>query len=102
MYWIYTMVVRPIVIYAATVWWLRVNFKTSKVELGKLQRITGATKTAPTAAIEVLIRLPPLHLQLEGEARAGIYGLYCSDQRKVWTCLHDSGHEEITHSTDGD
>jgi hypothetical protein len=36
MYWIYTVVVRPIVIYAATVWWPRFKFKTSKAELSKL------------------------------------------------------------------
>jgi hypothetical protein len=39
MCWIYTMVVRPIITYADTVWWPRVNFKTSKVELSKLQRM---------------------------------------------------------------
>jgi hypothetical protein len=63
------------------------SFKTSKVELNKLQRITcsgitGTMKTDPTAATEVLIGLCPLHLQLEAEARAGIYRLYCSDQWK--------------------
>jgi hypothetical protein len=76
-YWIYTMVVRPIVTYATAVWWPRIKFKTSKVELSKLQRmaclgITGAMKTAPTAANEVL----------EAEATAGIYRLYCSNQWK--------------------
>jgi hypothetical protein len=38
-YWIYTAVVRPIVTYAATVWWPRVKFKTSQAELSKLQRV---------------------------------------------------------------
>jgi hypothetical protein len=42
--------------------------------------ITGAMRTAPTAAIEVLLEVPQLHLQLEAEAKAGIYSLYCSDQ----------------------
>jgi hypothetical protein len=55
-YWIYTAVVRPIV-----------KFKTSQAELSKLERvaclgITGEMKTAPTAAMEVLLGLPPLHL----------------------------------------
>jgi hypothetical protein len=75
--WIYTVVVRPIVTYAATVWWPRIKYGTSRAELSKLQRmaclgITGAM-TAPIAAIEVLLGLPPLHLQLEAEARVGIY-----------------------------
>lgn len=56
------MVVRPIVTYAATVWWPRVKLRTSRAELGKLQRmaclgITGALKTAPIAIIEVILGL---------------------------------------------
>jgi membrane-bound metal-dependent hydrolase YbcI (DUF457 family) len=61
--WIYTVIVRPIITYAATVWWPAVKFRTSRAELSKLQRmgslgITGTTTTAPTAAIEVLLGLP--------------------------------------------
>jgi hypothetical protein len=79
-YWIYTAVIRPIITYSITVWWPRVKLKASKAELGNLQRlaclsITGATRTTPTAALETLLGLPPLHLQLEAEARAGIYRL---------------------------
>jgi hypothetical protein len=62
-YWIYTAVVRPIVTYAATIWWLTVKLKTSQAELNELQRmaclgITEAMRTAPTAAMEVLLGLP--------------------------------------------
>jgi hypothetical protein len=61
-YWIYTVVVRSIVIYAATVWWHGVKFRPGRAELSKLQRlaclgITGAMRTAPTSAIEVLLKL---------------------------------------------
>jgi hypothetical protein len=60
--WIYTVVVRPISTYAATVWCPAVKFRTSRAELSKVQRmaslgITG-TRTAPTAAIAVLLGLP--------------------------------------------
>jgi hypothetical protein len=59
-HWICIVVVIHIVTNAATVWWPRIKFITSKAELSKLQRmacfgITGAMKTAPTAAIEVLL-----------------------------------------------
>jgi hypothetical protein len=86
-YWIYTAVVRPIVTYAATVWWPRVKFKTSQAELSKMQRvafhgITGAIKTAPTASMEVLLGLLPLHLQVEAEAMIGNYRLRCNEQWK--------------------
>jgi hypothetical protein len=43
--------------------------------------ITGAMKT-PTAATEVLLGLPPLHLQVEAEAKVGNYSLCCNDQWK--------------------
>jgi hypothetical protein len=44
--------------------------------------LTGAMRTAPTPAVEILLRLSQLHLQLEAEARAGIYRLYYSYQLK--------------------
>jgi hypothetical protein len=98
-YWIYTVVVRPTVTYAATVWWPRIKYGTSRAELSKLQRmaclgITGAIRTAPTAAIEILLGLPPLHLQLEAEARAGIYRLHCSEQWKAKS--KGFGHAHLT------
>jgi hypothetical protein len=91
-YWIYTAVVRSIVTYAATVRWPRVKLKTSQAELSKLQRTAclgsnGAMRTAPTAAIEVRLGLPPLHLHVEAEAKAGNNGLCCSDQNKQTSWL---------------
>jgi hypothetical protein len=87
LHWIYNVAARLIAICDVTVWWPGVKFKTSKVKLCKLQRmvsfgITGAMRTAPTPAVEVLFRLPTLHLQLEAEVRAGNYSLYCSNQWK--------------------
>jgi hypothetical protein len=106
------MVVRSIVTYAATVWWPRVKFRTSRDELRKLQKmawlgITGAMRTAPTAAIEVLLGLPHLHLQLEAEARAGIYRVSTAVMNgnpnlRALARVHDSGHERRTRPTDGD
>jgi hypothetical protein len=96
--WIYTAIVRPTVT-TASVWWTRTKLKTSRVELSKLQRmaclgIIGPIRTASTTAMEVLLGLPPLCLQLEMKAKVGIYRLYCSDQWK-----HKSegfGHAYIT------
>ena len=47
-------------------------------ELTKLQRttcigITGASRTTPTAALEIAIGLTPLPLWMEGEARASYF-----------------------------
>jgi hypothetical protein len=35
--------------------------------------MTGAMKTTPTAAVEFLLGLLPLHVIIEAEAEAGIY-----------------------------
>jgi hypothetical protein len=76
---LYTVVVRPIITCAATVWWPRMKYQTGQLKLSKLQRlaclgITGAMRAAPTTAIEVLPG-PPLHLKMEAETQAGIYRL---------------------------
>jgi hypothetical protein len=97
-YWRYTAVVRPIVNYAATIWWPRVKLKTSQAELSKLQRmaclgVTGEMRTAPTAAIEVL-GLPPLHLQVEAKGKVRNYRLRCNAQWKPKS--EGSGHVYMT------
>jgi hypothetical protein len=46
-------------------------------------RITEAMRTAPIVAMEVLLGLPPLHLQVEVEARTGIYRQCCNEQWKL-------------------
>jgi hypothetical protein len=42
----------------------------------------GAMRTPPTVAILVLLALLPLHLQLEAEAKVGVYTLSCNNQWK--------------------
>jgi hypothetical protein len=61
--------------------------KISQAELFKLQRmtclgITRAMRAAPTAAMEVLLGLPTLHLQVEPKAKIGNYRLRCNEQWK--------------------
>jgi hypothetical protein len=79
--------VRPIVTYVATIWCPTVKLKTSQAELSKLQGmpclgITGAMRIAPTAAMEVLLELHPLHLQVDAETKTGNYRLRCNEQWK--------------------
>jgi hypothetical protein len=38
-HWIYTMVIRPVLTYSSTVWWLKVRYNVSKTELSKIQRL---------------------------------------------------------------
>jgi hypothetical protein len=76
-HWIYTMVIRLILTYSSMVWGLGVRYNFSRTELSKRQRlpclaITGAMKTTPTAEMEFLLGLPPLHVMIEAEALVGI------------------------------
>jgi ribonuclease HI len=100
--WLYNMVVKPVVTYAALVWWPKTQQSTAIKRLGKLQRlaclgITGAMKTTPTAAMEVLLGLPPLHYVIQGEARLGIYRL----QNTLNNVNVGSGHTSIVNLVKG-
>ena len=83
-HWNYATVVKPVLTYSAMVWWLRVRYSVSRIELSRLQRlacllIMGIIKTVPTTAMDVL-GLLPLHVIVEVEAQAGIYTLTCTKQ----------------------
>ncbi|XP_050522055.1 uncharacterized protein LOC126894808 [Daktulosphaira vitifoliae] len=75
MYWLYTSVIKPMILYGALVWWTRTALITARKELSRIQRmaaiaITGALRTTPTVALEALIGLPPLHLEVKAHAKA--------------------------------
>lgn len=77
-HWMYTVIVRPMVLHAAVVWWTATQKVTLQKELTRLQRlacmmIAGAVRTTPTAALEVLFDLAPLHIVAEKEAMAAAY-----------------------------
>jgi hypothetical protein len=72
-----TMVIRSILTYGPTVWWLRVRYIVGRAELSKLHRsaclaVRGAMKLTPTTAMEALLVLPPLHMIIETEAQVWI------------------------------
>jgi hypothetical protein len=77
-HWLYTRVIRPSILHAPLDWWPKVKKKTTKIHLGRIQRmacltITGAMKSTPTAAMEVLLNLTPLDLLIMAEARMALY-----------------------------
>ena len=68
-HWLYTTVVRPIVLYGC-VWWTAVNKKSYLNSLIKVQRqaelcISGALKTTLSTALDIILNLP--HLDIVGE-----------------------------------
>ena len=73
MFWIYTTVIRPILTYGCFLWSHICVNKSIQAKLNKFQRmacsaITSAWKSTPTAALEALLNLPPLHIHIESTA----------------------------------
>lgn len=80
--WLYTRVVRPMMVYGSVIWWPKVQQITAVKTLTKVQRmaclgILGAFKGTSTAAMEVLLNLPPLDIFIKGEARMAAYRMSC-------------------------
>jgi ribonuclease HI len=99
-YWIYTSVIRPILTYAAVLWWKRAQRASVIRKIGHLQRlacicITGSMRSTPTSALEVLLLLPPLNIFIEREARQTIYRLKCSGRLGYATIGHSEIIEEM-------
>ena len=68
------MVIGPILTYGSMVWWPRVRYDISRMELNKLHRlaclaITGVITTVK-AAVEVLLGLKPLHVIIIWEQKS--------------------------------
>lgn len=65
--WIFEMLIRPVISYAAIVWWPKLLQKTATAKLCKVQRmacllITGSMRTCPTMAMEAIIGLVPVDI----------------------------------------
>ncbi len=72
LHWIYTSIIRPIILYGAFLWNHKCTQKAIIDKLNAFQRlackaITGAWHSAPTAALEVILDLTPLHILIEAE-----------------------------------
>ena len=75
LFWLYTAVVRPRILYGSIVWWPSLEKSYVRTQLAKVQRlaclgITGAMRTTPTAALNVILSLPSLHTHVRREAMA--------------------------------
>lgn len=80
MHWMYCSVIRPSITYASAVWGAKTDQKTARSKLGSVQRlallcITGAMRTTPTAALEAILGIPPLHIEMESKTLEALYRL---------------------------
>jgi ribonuclease HI len=87
-HWLCTRVIRPSILHAAFFWWPKVKQKTTKIQLGRIQRTTclaimGAMKSTPTAAMQVLLNVTLLDLLIVAEARMACYRLHILKQPTV-------------------
>ncbi|XP_048004470.1 uncharacterized protein LOC125240570 isoform X2 [Leguminivora glycinivorella] len=88
--WLYKMVIMPMISYGAIVWWPRTKQTTAIDKLNKTQRLacvatTGCMRTTPTAALEIMLGLLPLHIYIQKEAAATALRL---KDLTLWTKLN--------------
>ena len=99
--WIYTGIIRPILSYAACIWSPGLGKEYIRKAVTKVQRaacllVTGSLRSTPTAAMEVLLGLPPVDIYLQGEAvrqatRLKMEGNWSESpmlKREKWSHLH--------------
>lgn len=112
MKFIYTAMARPIVTYGCIVWWHALDTQVMINRCSKLQRsacllITGCIRSCPTASMQRIIGLVPLHLHILQTAancaiRLGGQGGFCyspqSEHSKIATLIPE--WDLITSNTD--
>ena len=89
-WWLYTAVIRPMVTYAAVVWWPHADQQGAGKQLEYIQQlaclyITGAVRTAPTSALEIIVGIVPLPIYIKQEAMLVCYRMQLNHQW-VQTC----------------
>jgi ribonuclease HI len=98
-HWLYTAVVRPVLIYGVGVWWPALDKITYVRMMEKVQRtacmlISGALRTTPTRALEVMFHLIPI--DFFGKQMAANVATRLSAVSQ-WKCLQ-VGHSTIVRS----
>ena len=96
-YWMYSMLIIPYLMYGCAVWWQRGEVSVVRNQLNHLQRmcclgVTGAMTTTPTAALEAILNILPLHILAEKIARAASYKLAVTGE---WYTNNNSGHSTV-------
>ncbi|KAM8702706.1 hypothetical protein ACLKA7_000836 [Drosophila subpalustris] len=94
--WLYTAIIRPILLYGILVWWPALSKQSIKKQINKVQRmaeicITGALNTTPNDALDAILNFPPI--QLTSQAVATLAAIRIRDTDN-WGDFH-SGHSLI-------
>src|SRR5690606_1436618 len=103
-HWLYTAVISPIITYASIVWWdktrqltrqLTTQRKLARIHRTGLLFITVAMKTTPTAAMDALLGIPPLHMEIERSDWLTAIGWW---QLKAATTCKPTGHSKLIYN----
>ena len=103
-HWLYKSVIRPILTYGSVVWWTSMEKKCNVKILQKVQRtcclgISGAMRTTSTRALETILNLQPIEIQIRYEAALTANRLKVMGE---WTEKdHKSYHQRIMEATIG-
>lgn len=102
-YWLYTAVVRPILMYGSLVWWPALEKKVNRDRVGRVQRLaclltTGCLRSTPTKALETILHLIPLDLFSRELAASAALRLNAINP---WTETH-YGHSKILQEIEED
>lgn len=78
LHWLYVTVVRPQITYGCIAWWectlkVQTQMKLTRIQRTACMMVTGAFRSTPTAAMECLLGLAPLHLVIRSTARMTTY-----------------------------
>lgn len=100
--WLYTAVIKPMLSYAAIIWWERATYLTTQRKLASTQRlatlsITGGMKTTPNIALNSMSGLLPLHLHIMSEAMRSHLRMKANGTWKTGTY---EGHRAIEQHTE--
>jgi len=94
--WIYTAVVKPILLYGVALWWTALHKQCILTPLNKVQRMTalcisGALRTTPNEALNAILNLPSLDIAGIERAKSAAIRLRDAGQWKA----QFYGHAEI-------
>lgn len=96
-HWLYTKVVRSMLVYSSLVWWPKPQQITASRSVAKIQRaapleVLGVVKGTPTTKMEVIQYFPSLDILIKGKARMSAYRLQCNGS----LCYHQANkHSQI-------
>lgn len=95
--WLYTSIVRPILLYACVIWWERTLTNKGQTQLNSVQRLallgaTGAMSTTSMNSLEALCAMTPLHVEIKCSAGAAALRMIMNG---AWNTTTEKGHSQI-------